>query len=151
MDQVEEELGKPNTNDPTDRLTRRMPREIVTIIVDPAFGYGLRALPDASPVWIADTATNRPAAEQLWQEHPNRTHRNGITTFVIDPSAAPDQWCVSILDDVDLHHGLSGDGRSSLRVIGCQLSTQIVERLRDLGLTLVEELADGFIATGSGP
>jgi hypothetical protein len=49
----------------------------VYVVVDRQFGDRLAGLERGVPVWIVDTPTNKPVAQQLWKERPD----TGITTF----------------------------------------------------------------------
>jgi hypothetical protein len=119
--------------------------ELVIIFVDPRFGDRLAELGDGRPVWIPDAPVNRPAAERLWRDRANGAQTYDITTFVVDSSFRPDEWCADILEVVDEHHGLSESRGQSLRAVGCRSSPELAERLDRLGLTDVAHTNDGFV------
>jgi hypothetical protein len=81
----------------------------VAIVVDPEFGDRLDTLALRVHTWIADTATNRAAADRYWsaQKSANVAHslEHGVTTFRVDLTTPPEDWCASIVDVVEEHHG----------------------------------------------
>ncbi len=124
----------------------------VALVVDPAYGDRLGALAVAMPVWIADTPTNRAAAEALWRRAPSsipHTASGAITTFQVQPSESRSAWARSILGDIDLHHGEYSHmpPYSALEVIGTEVTDDLREALSEYGLTEVESREDGFRAS----
>ena len=99
----------------------------VGIVVDTRFGDRIGELVRDMPIWVVDTPINRAAAEQLWRADPSRTHLQGVTTFKVDLSETPDDWCNDILQAVDLHHGDHSHDPpySSVVVIGTNLSARL--------------------------
>jgi hypothetical protein len=81
------------------------PATSVAIIVDPRYEDELHILSEQIPVWIVDTPPNRALAEEVWKRSPNLVRSAGVTTFKVDLTETPAQWCAGILPTVDLHHG----------------------------------------------
>lgn len=73
----------------------------------------------------------------------------GITSFKFNPHGTPEDWLVSHLSIIDLHHGeLSHDPPYSiLNVIGVEWSYRIQEELGQFGFDRHETTAEGFVAT----
>lgn len=80
------------------------PLATVAIVVDPAFGDQVRALPHEMPVWIVDTPTNRDVARRFWPNGPESGTRSSVSTFVSAAGESPEAACVRILPTVDMHH-----------------------------------------------
>jgi hypothetical protein len=120
----------------------------VGIVVDAAFGERLHALVTRMPTWIADTPPNRAAAEAHWRTHPREAHPNGITTFRVDATRPPEEWCADVLGAVIEHHGEYSHNPpvSVLEVIGAQPLEHLVGVLGDYGFTLVSPTPEGFRA-----
>src|SRR5689334_20076494 len=100
---------------------------VVAIVVDPSFGEGLHALVGHMPIWVVDTPPNRAAAETYWRTHPGEPH-TGITTFRVDSTKGPEEWCADILGTVIEHHdAYSHDPPVSvLEVVGAEPGTHLV-------------------------
>lgn len=113
------------------------------IIVAPDFGQRLKALPPNEPAWVADTAINKPVIEQLWAQQ-----RPWITSFHVDVDASPGDWLISILDQVELHHGEYSQSQpySELCVTGTVLSAELRKELECYGFKKFEAVQDGFLA-----
>ena len=62
----------------------------VHIVVDPHYGDRLRDLPIGEPVWVVDSAGNRPVAQANWRERKTTDHLEGITVFSVDAEATPE-------------------------------------------------------------
>jgi hypothetical protein len=62
----------------------------VYVVVDREFGEQLADLEQGAPVWIVDTPTNKPVAQRLWKERPDKDHLTGITTFKAPDSLSPE-------------------------------------------------------------
>jgi len=119
----------------------------VAVVVDPNFGDRLADLAQRMPVWVARTPGNAAAIEQLVR----RFRRDGgsLTSFVVDAGASRGEWCASVLDTVDEHHGpLSRDPPyRSIEVIGTPLSPALRGICEELGFHSFRDTADGFTAT----
>jgi hypothetical protein len=125
------------------------PAYTVALVVDPDFGNRLGALALEMPVWVADTPTNRAAAEILWKRTPvgiSHAARGAITTFQVRVGESPSAWAIEILGDIDLHHGEFSHtpGYSVLEVIGTEATSDLRDALREYGLTELESRVGGF-------
>lgn len=121
----------------------------VFLIVDPAYGKSLAELPPHAPVWIIESDLNTPIFERLRQERAEETHLQGITTFKKEPKLNCEEQAISMLEQVDLHHGKfsANPPYSILEVIGCIASDEMKQELQEYGLGISEITAEGFIAT----
>ena len=121
----------------------------VIVVVDPNYGAELSQLPDGVPVWVADTPSNKQAAEQIWQEQKGRACEERLTTFAVATTDAPDQWCANILSAIDIHHDeYSHDPPySAIEVIGAQLSESLKQALTEYELTVITSTKHGFMAS----
>jgi len=119
------------------------------VIVDPAFGDRLREIPAGEPIWIADTAPNRLAYEAVGKERHPESYLVGLSSFTIDPAAAPEDWLISELEVIDLHHGeMSHDPPwSHINVIGTKWTERIGRELARFGFGNHQDTAEGFTAT----
>ncbi|GMV92129.1 MAG: hypothetical protein KJ060_02805 [Candidatus Hydrogenedentes bacterium] len=120
----------------------------VHVVLDDSYGERLRALPSGEPVWIIGSAVNRAACEALWKERRPESHLDGYTAFNYDESATPEERFLSILGEVDLHHGeVSHDPPYSiLRVVGARWTSEIEDALLEYGFRRQSEDANGFVA-----
>ncbi len=107
----------------------------VHIIVDPDFGNRIREIPAGDPVWIVDTPQNRLAFEAVRRERPDTNHLIGLTSFKVDPTGLPEDWLISELHTIDLHHGdMSHDPPwSMVNVIGVGWNERIRAELAQFG------------------
>jgi len=119
------------------------------VILDPAFGNRLREMPDGEPVWIVDTPPNRLAYEAVGKERKPESHIVGLSSFKVDPKGKPEDWLISELETIDLHHGeISHDPPWSLiNVIGSKWTERTGRELARFGFTTHEDTAEGFLAT----
>jgi len=104
----------------------------VAIVFDAGFGDRLSGLVMRMPVWIVESAANRPAVSEAWNRATEWPH---ISVTVFRP---PD----------DLKHLLSQIGHPQrVDVIGLPLSDDAREALHAAGFTKISETADGFRAS----
>jgi hypothetical protein len=120
----------------------------VAIVVDPAFGGQLAALAARVHVWIADTAVNRPAAERVWAAGTPPDLGAGVTTFKVDSTRSPDDWCAAIVGTVQEHHGeFSHDPAvSELEVYGTPPTGAVRAAFAEYGFDEIEITPGGFKA-----
>ena len=120
----------------------------VHVIVDPVFGERLWEIPVGEPVWIADTEVNRSACEAVRRERKPESHLVGLTSFKVDQTARPDDWLISELGTIDLHHGeYSHDPPwSRISVIGIKWTDRIKQELELFGFTAHLDTNEGFEA-----
>ena len=123
----------------------------VAVIVDPTFGDRLFDIASRTPVWIVDTPANRTAIERHWAANSGQPHTDGVTAFKVDPAASPEDWCLNVLGDVDLHHGVYSHvpPYTVLEIYGVALTQDLRAALGERGFDTVLERADGFRATVS--
>jgi hypothetical protein len=100
-------------------------------------------------VWARKTSATEDVASGLWDAYPqagNDEVRAGITLF--SGVGTPEEDLLSIIDTVELHHGIGSSGRPaiSLRVLGAYPTDAVREAMSTLGFTRVELIADGFVA-----
>ena len=113
------------------------------VIVAPDYGERLVGLPSGEPAWVADTPVNKPVIERMreqkWPE---------ITSFRVDLDGTSKDWLVSILDDVELHHGEFSQSQpySELCVVGTGLSAELRRELESHGFKQFKDVPDGFLA-----
>jgi hypothetical protein len=119
----------------------------VTVVVDPEFGIRLRELLTEEAIWIVDSLTNAPVAQTIWKEKEAGAETE-LTVFKVDPNGTPEDWLISELATIDLHHGeYSHDPAwSILNVMGVSWSDRIARELADLGFFRYRELPLGFEA-----
>ena len=120
----------------------------VFVIVDPNFGERLREIPIGQPVWIAGTPVNQAAYNTIGKERNITDYRIGLTSFVVNMKATPEEWLVSEIATIDLHHGEYSHKPpwSIITVIGTCWSERIKEELERFGFVKHEDNRNGFIA-----
>jgi hypothetical protein len=124
-------------------------REVVVLLSD-EFAPRMPGLALGHQIWALRTADTENVAQRFWKEHPPLdagAGSGGITLFAGESD--PEKDLLSVLDDVELHHGLASSGRpavSVLRVLGVPPSETIRDVLRAQGFTLIESRPDGFLA-----
>ena len=118
------------------------------MIVDSRFGDRLREIPAGVPVWIVDSAVNRVAYEIVGKERKPENHLVGLSSFKVDQKVSPEDWLVSEIETLDLHHGeMSHDPPwSVIKVIGIRWTKRIQEKLTQFGFEDHEDTAEGFVA-----
>ena len=101
--------------------------------------------------WALRTAETERVAQEFWKEHPPldaEAGPGGLTLFTGEGD--PERDLLSILDDVELHHGLAASGppaASALRVWGVEASETVRDALGALGFTRIESRpGGGFLA-----
>jgi hypothetical protein len=114
----------------------------VAIVVDPNFGDRLPTLANQMSIWIADTPTNRSAAESLRSQA-----GSNITTFRVAGTDAA-EWCRAILPQVELHHGEHSQSPpcDSIEVFGAGANADLRDAFSNYGFTISSERSDGFRA-----
>ena len=120
----------------------------VHVIVDPAFGDRLREIPEGEPVWIVDTPPNRLAYEAVGRERNPESYLVGLSSFKVDPTGQPEDWLISELEAIDLHHGeMSHDPPwSGINVIGAHWTERVEAELCKFGFANHEDTTEGFTA-----
>ena len=124
-------------------------REIVVVLSD-KFASCMRELARDHHVWALRTTDTESVAHQFWEEHPpldTKTGPGGITLFV--GAGEPEKDFLSILNDVELHHGLASGQHPAanvIRVLGAPASEMICDALSAQGFTRIESNPNGFLA-----
>ena len=104
----------------------------VAIVFDAEFGDRLSELAMRTPVWIVESAANRPAVSEAWNRATEWPH---ISVTVFRPTD-------------DLKHLLSQIGDPQrVDVIGLPLSDEAREAMHAAGFTKINETSEGFRAT----
>jgi hypothetical protein len=129
-------------------------REVV-IVLSNEFAAKLSDLAMSSHVWAVRTAATEEAARRIWEEHPPQGTdplTSGLTLFKGEGDPADD--LLSILDEVELHHGIAGGHfppMSAVRVFGTEPTDAVREAFSPLGFTRFTLSSDGFVAHWSEP
>lgn len=124
-------------------------REVIILLSD-EFAPRMSDLALGHQVWAPRTADMEQVAQQFWAEHPPldaKSGPGGITLFV--GQGDPEGDLLSILNEVELHHGIASAERPAftvLRVLGTAASDAIRDTLRAEGFTGIESGPDGFLA-----
>jgi len=119
----------------------------VTVVVDPEFGTRLREFSAEEAIWIVDSPTNTPFVQTIWGDKEAGAETE-LTVFKVDPNRTPEDWLISELTTIDLHHGeYSHDPAwSVLNVIGVSWSDRIARELADLQFFRCRDFPLGFEA-----
>lgn len=129
-------------------------RQVVVVVSD-EFAPKLDELALSSPVWVVRTAATEEAARRIWEKHPPQEidqFTSGLTLFKGEGDPADD--LVSILDEVELHHGIAGGHippMIAVKVLGIGLTDAAREAFSSLGFTRFTPYSDGFVAHWSEP
>jgi hypothetical protein len=120
----------------------------VHVIVDPSFGDRLRDMPIGEPVWIAATEINVLAYNATGKERQPKSYLEGLSSFRVDKDGSPEDWLISEIQTIDLHHGeMSHDPPwSMINVIGVKWSLRIQEELERFGFNRHKDTTEGFTA-----
>jgi hypothetical protein len=99
-------------------------------------------------VWAVDSPANRECAQQLWAEHPDRDHLDGITVFKSPEDRSPAHMLIDQMATIDEHHGIySADpAYTVVRVIGSGLTQEIRQVLGSFGFNSFTATDEGFEA-----
>jgi hypothetical protein len=125
----------------------------VYVIVDRDFGEKIIRLDQGAPVWIVDTTTNKPVVQRFWNEHPDKGHLAGITTFDDVRTSSPEDMLLSHLNTIELHHGsYSADPPfTMIEVFGTELTDKAKSRLSEYGFNEFQVIPGGFKAIRPKP
>lgn len=127
----------------------------VIIVLSSEFAPRLDELALSNPVWAVRTAATEEAARRIWEKHPPQEAdqlTSGLTLFKGEGDSADD--LLSVLDEIDLHHGSSGGHvlpEGAIRVLGTGPTDAVREALGSLGFIRLVETPDGFVAHWSEP
>jgi hypothetical protein len=122
----------------------------VAVVVDPTFGERLWDLARTSHVWIVRSPDNEEAAQALWRgdRADPSAPRKDVTLFNAT-GKSPDSDFLSIIDDVELHHGEDSYPDSPvnvIQVIGTPLSAAVRDSLTALAFDRFEPSEAGGLA-----
>jgi hypothetical protein len=124
-------------------------REVV-IVLSNEFAAKLNDLAMSSHVWVVRTAATEEVAHRIWEERPPQETDPliaGLTLF--KGEGDPEGDLLSILDEVELHHGLSGGHvppMGAVRVLGTGPTDAVRDAFGSLGFSRIEATPDGFVA-----
>lgn len=107
----------------------------VILVVDRAFGARLQEVPDGTPVWVVDSSSNHPAIVAWRRVKKPTSHLYGLTSFQDRPNLSPADLAASVIDDIEIHHGVHSHQPpfSRLTVIGAALTPALVSTLEEVG------------------
>jgi hypothetical protein len=121
----------------------------VEVIVDPNFQRDLLEMAKIRPIWIVETANNRPRIEEAW--------RKGETMDLYSinkyqPPSPDDREgsLLIVLDSIEDHHGKYAAMPPSDGIIvhGLTPSDSLRAKLSEMGFKIAEITQDGFMALG---
>lgn len=120
---------------------------VVALIVDPNFGSRIRDVASRFDTWVVPSAQNRPIVEELWADA-QRGCTHQITLWSEPKDLASEETWLSIMHDVELHHGeYSHDPPvSALEIIGTQRSAVADRALKKYGYHSTAPSTLGFTA-----
>ena len=89
-----------------------------------------------------------PAAERIWAAGTPPDLDSGVTTFKVDSTRSPEEWCAAIVGTVDEHHGdFSHDPPvSELEIYGTRPTASLQTAFVAYGFEEFEPTNDGFRA-----
>ena len=121
----------------------------VLLVLDRDYDGELASVPANTHVWLIDSPVNRQVAANYRALHEGSGVETGATTFKAADDDPPSETCLSVLNDIDLHHGeySSNPPYSVLEVVGAQLSNSIQRAIEALGFSKFESTKNGFRAT----
>jgi hypothetical protein len=113
----------------------------VILIVDRSYGDKLREFGSDLPVWIVDSAINRPVIRDQWRASSKQGHLEGITLFNDTPASSPEEVAEKMLKTIEEHHGVHSHDPafSILEVIGVARCEYLVAPLKELVFSLSAE------------
>jgi hypothetical protein len=123
----------------------------VVIVVERAFGSRLAALASDRHVWIVESPVNTPAMRQVWDAPASGDEDDplgpGVTSFAATDAETPEAMCARIADDVAEHHSDASHGQpwAEIEVIGVPLSPLLRQVFENIGGTVFQQTADGFV------
>lgn len=125
------------------------------VVLSGEFAPRLADLAHSYHVWVVRTSATEKVAHRIWGEQPPQEVNPpmaGITLFT--GTGDPEDDLLSIIDTVELHHGLAG-GRvpaaNSIRVLGTPPTDSVREVFRSLGFSHLVKTSDGFVAHWNPP
>src|SRR5262245_58348546 len=123
----------------------------VAIVVDRDFGEALAPLARRLHVWACGSEPTRASAEKYRRSDPDYSLERGVTTFKISDEQSSEQMVLSVLADVDLHHGEQSHSPpwDMLEVYGTHPTPAIRDALGAYEVGDIVPFANGFRCTRS--
>ncbi len=120
----------------------------VLVVLDGEYGTRLSELVMKGPIWIADTPTNRAAAEIFGTAPPDPKQPDGVTLFTSKNIGFPETILLANLYTIDMHHNSysAAPPYTALEVIGASLSEKIKTELSEYGFDEFFTTSEGFRA-----
>lgn len=122
----------------------------VVIVVSGEFASRLDDLASSSHVWALRTSATEEVAHRIWANHPPQETdplTAGLTLF--KGEGDPEGDLLSILDEVELHHGISGGHVppvDAVRVFGAGPMDAVCDAFDSLGFARLVPAPEGFVA-----
>lgn len=124
----------------------------VAIVLSDEFAPQLADLVQSCHVWVVRSPYSERIAREIWQESPSGETQPTATGITVFTSAGDsEENFLSVLDTVELHHGIASEGASVniIRVLGVQPTDAIRRALASLGFGGIETIPGGFVARWS--
>lgn len=118
----------------------------IIVVLDREFGEKISELPHGVPIWIIDSGVNRELIKRFWKDHPDESHLTGRTIFNGAVDSSTEDILVSLLDQINLHHGVhSADPPFTvIEVIGASPNESTKVELATYGFEEISLTAGGF-------
>jgi hypothetical protein len=122
----------------------------IIIVVYGGFVSKLDDFAMSNHVWVVRTAATEEVARRIREKHPPQETdqlTSGVTLF--KGEGDPEDDLLSILDEVELHHGMAGGHippMIAVRVLGTGPTDAVRDAFSSLGFTRLVPIPDGFVA-----
>ena len=118
----------------------------VAIVVDTDFGKSLASIAQRVHVWLCRSPSNTAAAEAYRSADPEQSLERGVTTFSVQEHETPEDMLLSVLGDVDLHHGEHSHPPpwDTLEIFGVGPTASVRAALADYGVNAFDTTPYGF-------
>ncbi len=118
----------------------------VAIVIGSTFKQ-LEELAERMHVWAPESPEYADIAAQI--KSSEYSSERGITFYYFDEFEEAEETFLSLIDTVDLHHGAFKHDPpwSFIEVHGVKPGEAITQALDELGITKIEDLPDGFLAS----
>jgi hypothetical protein len=119
----------------------------VVLILDPKYGEEGSELRQGMPVWMVESAVNRPAIDAM-----RNAPESSLTTFLAKEGETPAMTCERVSTSLDDHYNESSQtsGYEELEVVGVPLSDVSTTHLESLGFVAFRPTGTGFVAKKVG-
>lgn len=127
-------------------------QEVVLVLSD-EFASRLGDLAHRQHVWARKTPATEQIAESLWSQPRSASDVTAAGITLFSGTGRPEDDLLSILDMIELHHGIASSGSPavSLRVLGLKPTDAVRDAMGSLGFTGLEPIAGGFVARWHQP